>query len=92
MNRRDITVETYIEDGIALTEYLLETFEKNEIYLMGESWGSAPGIFLVNEKKDYYDGVIGTGQMVDFEETEKIDYQLAMNIAKERGDEKTDHV
>ncbi len=61
MNRRDITVETYIEDGIALTEYLLETFEKNEIYLMGESWGSALGIFLVNEKKDYYDGFIGTG-------------------------------
>ncbi len=29
---------------------------------------------------------------MDFEETEKIDYQLAMNIAKERGDEKTDHV
>lgn len=88
MNRSDITVETYIEDGIALTEYLLKTFEKKEIYLMGESWGSALGIFLINEKPEYYAGFIGTGQMVDFEETEKIDYQLAMNIAKECGDEK----
>ena len=50
---------------------------------MGESWGSALGIFLINEKPEYYAGFIGTGQMVDFEETEKIDYQLAMNIAKE---------
>ena len=55
---------------------------------MGESWGSALGIFLINEKPEYYAGFIGTGQMVDFEETEKIDYQLAMNIAKECGDEK----
>lgn len=88
MKRTDITAKTYIEDGIALTEYLLKKFEKNKIYLMGESWGSALGIFLINEKPEYYAGFIGTGQMVDFEETEKIDYQVAMNIAKECGDEK----
>ena len=89
MNRKDITVETYIEDGIALTEYLQKKFDKEQIYLMGESWGSALGIFLINEKPEYYAGFIGTGQMVDFEETEKIDYQVAMDIAQECGDEKT---
>ena len=89
MNRKDITVETYIEDGIALTEYLQKKIDKEQIYLMGESWGSALGIFLINEKPEYYAGFIGTGQMVDFEETEKIDYQVAMDIAQECGDEKT---
>lgn len=88
MKRKDITVRTYIEDGIALTEYLRETLGQEKIYLMGESWGSALGIFLINERPEYYAGFIGTGQMVDFAETEKIDYWKAMEIAKERGDEK----
>lgn len=88
MKRNDITVRTYIEDGIALTEYLRETLGQEKIYLMGESWGSALGIFLINERPEYYAGFIGTGQMVDFVETEKIDYWKAMEIAKERGDEK----
>ena len=56
--------------------------------LCRESWGSAFGIFLINERPEYYAGFIGTGQMVDFAETEKIDYWKAMEIAKERGDEK----
>lgn len=88
MKRNDITTETYIEDGVALTEYLREEFGQDQIYLMGESWGSALGIFLINERPEYYAGFIGTGQMVDFAETEKIDYWKVMEIAEERGDEK----
>ncbi|MDO5521369.1 MAG: alpha/beta hydrolase [bacterium] len=86
MKTKDITVNTYIEDGIALTEYLQERFGQKKIYLVGESWGSALGIFLASRKPDYYAGVIGTGQMVAFKETETYDYQKAMEIAKEKGD------
>lgn len=88
MKRNDIKMQTYIEDGVALTEYLREEFGQDQIYLMGESWGSALGIFLIKERPEYYEGFIGTGQMVDFAETEKIDYWKAMEIAEERGDEK----
>lgn len=87
MNRNYISVQTYIEDGVALTKYLRERFGQDKIYLIGESWGSALGIFLINEKPDYYAGFIGTGQMVDFAETERLDYQKAMDIANENGDE-----
>ena len=45
---KNITVETYIQDGFALTEYLKERFSQKKIYLMGESWGSALGIFLIH--------------------------------------------
>ena len=89
MNRKDITVDTYIEDGTALTKYLQERFGKQQIYLMGESWGSALGIFLIHKNPSAYAGFIGTGQMVDFQQTEILDYQKAMEIAKNRGDEKT---
>lgn len=87
MNRKDISVQTYIEDGVALTEYLRERFGQEQIYLMGESWGSALGIFMIDNKPEYYAGFIGTGQMVDFDQTEKLDYRKAMEIAKDYGDE-----
>jgi pimeloyl-ACP methyl ester carboxylesterase len=83
---KDITVQTYIQDGYALTEYLKERFLQEKIYLLGESWGSALGIFLIDMYPDSYHGFIGTGQMVDFAETERMDYAKALEIAKSKGD------
>jgi pimeloyl-ACP methyl ester carboxylesterase len=83
---KNITVETYIEDGNALTEYLKECFSQEKIYLIGESWGSALGIFLIDKYPESYHAFIGTGQMVDFAETERMDYAKAMEIAKSNSD------
>jgi pimeloyl-ACP methyl ester carboxylesterase len=83
---RNITVDTYIQDGYALTEYLKERFSQEKIYLVGESWGSALGIFLAAKYPQSYHAFIGTGQMIDFMETERMDYAKAMEIAGNRGD------
>jgi pimeloyl-ACP methyl ester carboxylesterase len=83
---KNMTPEIYIQDGHALTEYLKERFSKNKIYLMGESWGSALGIFLVDRYPESYRAFIGTGQMVAFAETERIDYLKALEIARSKGD------
>ncbi|HSP47592.1 MAG TPA: alpha/beta hydrolase [Clostridiaceae bacterium] len=82
-----IGVDTYVADGIALTEYLCERFGKEKIYLVGESWGSALAVFLAAERPELYAAILGTGQMVNFKETEIVDYHKAMEIAEERGDE-----
>lgn len=83
---KNITVDTYIQDGHALAEYLMERFSQEKIYLIGESWGSALGIFLVDRYPQSYHALIGTGQMIDFEETERMDYTKAMEIAEGNGD------
>jgi pimeloyl-ACP methyl ester carboxylesterase len=83
---KNITAQTYIQDGHALTEYLKDRFSQEKIYLMGESWGSALGIFLVDKYPESYHAFIGTGQMVDFAETERIDYAKALEIAQSKGD------
>lgn len=82
----NITVDTYIQDGHTLTEYLKERFSKEKIYLIGESWGSALGIFLVDKYPESYHALIGTGQMIDFTETERLDYAKAMEVAENNGD------
>ncbi len=83
---QNITTDTYIKDGYTLTEYLKKRFLKDKIYLIGESWGSALGIFLVDFFPESYHALIGTGQMIDFAETERMDYARAMEIAKDKGD------
>lgn len=82
----NITAETYIQDGHALTEYLKKRFSQEKIYLVGESWGSALGIFLIDQYPESYHALIGTAQMVDFAETERMDYTKAMEIAESKGD------
>lgn len=86
--RKKLAPEIYVEDGTALVRSLLKEFKQEKLYLLGESWGSALGIFMVKEQPELYHAFIGTGQMVAFEETEKIDYALAMKLAKENGDQK----
>lgn len=88
VSKGKITVDTYIKDGLALTDLLRKRFETEKIYLMGESWGSALGIFLADAAPEKYHAFIGTGQMVDFKETEVTDYKKVMELAKTNGDEK----
>lgn len=82
----DISPSVYVEDGISVTEYLLERFGQDKLYLVGESWGSALGVLMAEQAPDLFHALVGTGQMVDFLETELIDYELACDLARERGD------
>ena len=86
MERDEIKIDTYIKDGTYIADYLRKEFDKEKIFLMGESWGSALGIFLISEKPENYHSFIGTGQMVDFKETEIIDYNFALEDAEKKGD------
>jgi pimeloyl-ACP methyl ester carboxylesterase len=81
-----ITLYTYLQDGYALTEYLKKRFSQEKIYLIGESWGSALGIFLADRYPQSYHAFIGTGQMIDFLQTERMDYAKALKIAEKNGD------
>ncbi|HEX3039117.1 MAG TPA: alpha/beta hydrolase [Caproiciproducens sp.] len=89
VSKDEITADTYIKDGLALTDLLRKRFGTEKIYLMGESWGSALGIFLADAAPEKYHAFIGTGQMVNFKETEITDYKKGMELAKQNRDEKT---
>ena len=85
---KDLTVDVYVEDAHALTTYLKQRFQQEKIYIVGESWGSYLGVLLADIYPEDYFALIGTGQMVDFTETEIACYNLAMEIAVDRGDQR----
>jgi pimeloyl-ACP methyl ester carboxylesterase len=83
-----LTPERYVSDGVELVEYLRQRFGQEKVYLAGESWGSALGIWMVQRRPDLFYAFAGTGQMVSFLETDRADYAFALRLARERGDTK----
>ncbi len=85
VDRSTLTPERYVSDGIALTEYLRERFDEEKIYVVGESWGSALGVWMVQRSPQYFHAFIGTGQMVAFLENDLMCYDFSIELARERG-------
>jgi pimeloyl-ACP methyl ester carboxylesterase len=80
-----LTPERYVQDGYALTQYLRERFDEDKIYVFGESWGTIPGIWLMQQHPDLYHAFISTGQMVDAVENDTRIYYHAIELAEEWG-------
>lgn len=84
-----LTPERAIADGLALTRQLRERFGQRQIYLVGESWGTALGVWMAQREPQHFAAVVSVAQMVDFAQTDIDCYNLALQIARERGDAKT---
>jgi pimeloyl-ACP methyl ester carboxylesterase len=88
VDRSKLTPDRYITDAHELVLYLRQRFGKEKVYVLGESWGSALGIMVVQRYPELFHAFIGTGQMVAFLENDLICYDFALRLAKERGDTK----
>ena len=81
-----LTPERYIRDGLALVSYLRQRFDQEKVYILGKSWGSALGIFMLQRQPQSFHAFIGTGQMLAFLDADLICYDYTMKRAQERGD------
>ncbi|MFM9949370.1 MAG: alpha/beta fold hydrolase [Saprospiraceae bacterium] len=86
VNRSLLTPERYITDTHELILKLRLRFEKEKVYLLGGSWGSALGIMVVQRHPELFHAFIGTGQMVAFLDNDLICYNLDLRLAQESGD------
>ena len=59
-----------MNDGVEMTNFILEHLGKDKLTILGHSWGTYYGCNLVMEHPEYYDTYIGTGQLVDFHKNE----------------------
>ena len=81
-----LTLASYVEDTITVTNVLRERFGQNKIYLMGHSAGTIHGILSVQQEPELYHAFIGTGQMVSPLETDTILYEDTLAWAAQNGD------
>ncbi len=81
-----LTLDQAVADTIALTDYLRARFGQPKIYLMGNSWGSLLGVLAVQRAPERYYAYIGSGQMVDPQETDRLIYRDLLAYAERAGD------
>jgi pimeloyl-ACP methyl ester carboxylesterase len=81
-----ITVQDYVDDTIALSEYLTARFDAPSIMLVGHSWGSTIGLMAAHQRPDLYCCYVGIAQQVNLVENDTIGYHMVLEQAREKGD------
>ena len=67
-----VSLDGYVSDTIELTNYLRDRVDKDDIYLLGQSWGTTLGVLAVQERPDLYRAFVGAVQMVSQLATDRI--------------------
>lgn len=83
-----LTVDKFISDAHELTLLMKERFGEKKVYVLGLSWGTILGTKLVQQYPQDYYAYIGTGQMVNTTENDRIGYRLALQLAQDQGDQR----
>lgn len=81
-----VEVQDFVNDTIALTEYLRERFHAEKIILAGHSWGSIVGLMAVDQRPDLFAAYLGVAQQVNARENDRHGYEMVLQEAASRGD------
>ncbi len=74
------------DDALELSRYLMRTFHKEKIFLLGHSFGSVIGLRLAAEHPDCFFAYIGVGQVIDYERSVAITYDWLHETLEKAGD------
>lgn len=88
INKETMNREQFISDTIELIDYLCETYEKEQIYIVGHSWGSELGLYVVDQYPEKIAAFISAGQVVNGTEGESISYDFTLRSAYENKNKK----
>lgn len=83
-----ITIERMAQDGIELAELLRKTLQKHKIILVGHSWGSILGVFMVKTRPDLFHAFVGTGQVADPAKNYAVAYDELLAKARRLGEQR----
>ena len=76
-----VTYERISADAVELINYLRLRFNQPKVFVLGHSWGSMLGLPLVHDHPDPIHAYIGTGQVINVRENERVGYQHVLEEA-----------
>lgn len=77
-SKDELKIDNIVDDAICLIKILRDRFKKNNIYLVGHSFGSLIGIILSQKIPQYIKAYISIGQIVNINEGDKVIYKLLL--------------
>lgn len=82
----NLTIEQVVRDGNEVAEYLRQHLHANKIALLGISWGTIIGINMIKLRPELFFAYVGTGQVVNMQRGEALNYAHVLAKARTRGD------
>ncbi|WP_395395930.1 alpha/beta hydrolase (plasmid) [Novosphingobium sp. BL-8A] len=83
---RPMSFAQIVSDGLEVVDFIRSQIGPRQIFVLGHSWGSAVGIHMVKRRPDLFGAFVGTGQLVNFRENEKLNRANLLRWAREQGD------
>ena len=80
-----LTPEAAVDDVIDVTKYVIDRFDQDQVYLVGQSWGSLLGVLAAQREPQLFRALVGVGQMVAPAETDRVFYRDTLAWARETG-------
>jgi pimeloyl-ACP methyl ester carboxylesterase len=80
-----MTVDQFVSDTLAVTNYLRARFHKDKIYLMAHSGGTLIGIEAAARAPELYHAYIGVAQITHQIESEGLAYDFMLEQYREQG-------
>ena len=77
-----LTIETMVNDGIQVVEYVRSRLPDVRIIVVGHSWGSVLATRMVQRRPDLFAAYVGTGQFTSLEDDGRDLFAAAMERAK----------
>jgi pimeloyl-ACP methyl ester carboxylesterase len=86
LSPHSITLEQYLADTLAVTDYLRERFGQEKVYLMAHSGGTFFGLQAAARAPERFHAYVGMSQMVRQLESETMAYEYMVARYRELGD------
>ena len=83
----EMTLDRMALDGIEVVEYARRRLNKNNVILLGHSWGSFLGVNMIKKRPDLFSGYVGTGQVVGSAQIMTAQYAYIMKRAEAEGNQ-----
>ena len=81
-----LTLELMRDDGIAVAEYITQKYGKRKIGLVGASWSSILGVYMIKARPELFEAYIGAAQMVSYKENPIATYNKLLAITRKAND------
>jgi pimeloyl-ACP methyl ester carboxylesterase len=81
-----LTVAQMVDDGLAVTKYLLKFLDKQKVILAGTSWGSILAARMALLEPDLFHLYLAHAQFVNFNDNLDFAYQKVFKLSKKAGD------
>ena len=77
-----LTRERMVDDAIEVVQFLRQRYAKDKIFVLGHSCGSLVGLMVAHARPDLLYAYIGTGQMINGQDNERLGYAHTLRAAE----------